>query len=188
MVSSPRLELARCAVAVMLMALVASADTLSVGLERVANFSGDLRGATVGRIVVSFPLPDVVRRARLDFAKLELSDVLPESLGERVTIEMFDCRTAWQAGLVTWTSPWRTPGGDYDSTTTTRYVLLPARANRAVFNVTESARRWQSGAPVFGLLVKRPSREGGGFRLEGARVLQALRAARVKLYYSPIQE
>ncbi|MCX6841345.1 MAG: hypothetical protein NTX53_03545 [candidate division WOR-3 bacterium] len=41
---------------------------------------------------------------------------------------------------------------------------------------------------MYGLFLKRPDDEGGGFREEGDRLREALSKARVKFYFTHVQD
>jgi len=54
-------------------------------------------------------------------------------------------------------------------------------------DITSCARAWQAGRGAYGLILKRPAHEGGGFAAEGARLQQVLASARIKYWFSSVQ-
>ncbi|MEO0080646.1 MAG: DNRLRE domain-containing protein [candidate division WOR-3 bacterium] len=163
------------------------ADTLSVRLTDVAYISGLLRGQTRGRALLSIPLPPAVQEARIDFAKLQFPSILIPDTNYLFTIEAYPVTTAWQRSSVTWTYPWRRPGGDYDSLRLARFATATTDSHPIVLDITRAVKHWQTGGDNFGLILKRPDYEGGGFTIEGGMLRQALNSARVKFYFTRIQ-
>jgi hypothetical protein len=111
---------------------------------------------------------------------------LPDSLGTVV----FDVRritTEWEPDGASWIQPWRNPGGDFDSTHQALYALPPGDTTQVSLDVTSIVRAWQGG-DNFGLLLKRPNYEGGGFRGEGVLLRKAITTARLKLYFTRLKE
>jgi hypothetical protein len=169
--------------AVVLLVSAASADTLSVGLRDVAYIAGPLRGETRGRLLFNVTLPDTVRQARIDFAKLTFPAALIRDTSFAFTLEAYVVATAWQGATVRWDFPWRSPGGDFDSARISRFATASADSHPIVLNVSRAVEQWQSGRGNFGLLLKRPDYEGGGFGIEGLPLRELLGLARVKFYF-----
>jgi len=168
--------------------LVAAGDTLSVPLGDFAYIAGEIREHTVGRPVAKLAVPARVMRSRIDFVKLELPAFLDNTVKKPVTVEVYDCMTGWERGRVSWTTPWREPGGDLDSICQARFTCLPGDDHPVVLDITETVRSWQKGRGQHGLFLKRPDKEGGGFKTEGLRLHEALSSARVKFYFTQMQE
>jgi hypothetical protein len=91
---------------------------------------------------------------------------------------------------VSWTVPWKQRGGDFDSLSRAWFIALPGDSQPAVLDITETVRGWQQGKGRYGLFLKRPDAEGGGFKdkEEGVRLREALRKARVKYYFTHVQD
>jgi hypothetical protein len=181
----------RSAAGIVLMSLAALlgaayADTLSVRLGEQAYIAGPIRGQTKGRLLVAVPVPDQVQQARIDHVQLTIPGV---RLTERLlTLEGYAVTTAWEPSRVSWTAPWRNPGGDMASTRASCFFLTVGAERPIALDLTDVVKSWQRGAGAYGVLLKRPNREGGGFGLEGQILRQALAAARVKYYYTRVQQ
>jgi hypothetical protein len=163
-------------------------DTLSVALNDIAVITGTVRGKSVGRVVLRVPVPEQVLNARIDFAKLEFPAFLSDSSPAVVSVVVHDCLTPWQRAQVSWTVPWRRPGGDFDSLSRAWFIALPGDSHPAVLDITQTVRGWQQGKGRYGLFLKRPDAEGGGFLGERVRLREALAAARVKFYFTHVQD
>ena len=163
-------------------------DTLSVALDDFAVISGTIRGKTVSRVVLRAPVPEQALHARIDFAKLEFPAFLSDTSPTAVSVVAHDGQTAWERGEVSWTVPWKRPGGDFDSLSRAWFIALPGGKRPVVLDITETVRGWQQGKRLYGLFLKRPDDEGGGFREESERLREALSKARVKLYFTHVQD
>jgi hypothetical protein len=106
-----------------------------------------------------------------------------------VTIDERRVTTSWDPSNVSWTSPWHTPGGggDFDSTDRSFYAALPGDTTPVRLDLTRHVRDWQADSN-YGFILMRPPYEGGGFGSEGALLRKAIRKARIKFYYTKIQE
>jgi hypothetical protein len=166
----------------------ARGETLSVALSDIAVITGDVRERNVGRIVLHVDIPDQVLRGRIDFAKLEFPAFLGDSSPTRMTVVAHTCRTSWKRDDVSWIRPWRQAGGDFDSLSRSRFTTQLGDKQPVVLNITQAVRGWQDGRGRHGLLLKRPDSEGGGFLAERDRVHDALNSARVKFYFTQVQE
>jgi hypothetical protein len=163
-------------------------DTLSVALDDFAVISGSIREKPVSRVVLRAPVPKQVLDARIDFAKLEFPAFLSDSSPTAVSIVAHDGQTSWERGEVSWTVPWKRPGGDFDSLSRAWFIALPGDKHPVVLDITETVRGWQQGKGRHGLFLKRPDAEGGGFREEGDRLREALGKARVKFHFTHVQD
>lgn len=163
-------------------------DTLSVALGDIAIITGTFRDKNVGRIVLRIDVPEQVLNARVDFAKLEFPAFLGDTGPTHVTVVAHPCQTAWKRDDVSWTKPWRHAGGDFDSLSRALFAVLPGDKQPIVLNITPAVREWQKGRGKHGLFLKRPDAEGGGFFAERDRLREALSSARVKFYFTPVQE
>jgi hypothetical protein len=134
-------------------------------------------------------LPASVAGARIEFALLSIPSLrLPESLGV-VTLVSRRLTTAWDPSSATWSYPWHIPGGggDFDTTDRPFYAASPGDSTPVRLDLTRHVRAWQAGNN-FGFILMRPSYEGGGFGSEGALLRKAILKARIKFYYTKIQE
>lgn len=173
---------------ILLLAIAVSlADTLSVPLGATAYITGPIRGESRGRALVAASLPPAVRAANIDFACLQIPSPLLANQRGIVTVEAHGLTTAWTPSNVTWTTPWQTPGGDMDSVEASDFPTWAGDSHAIWLDVTTCARAWQTGRGAHGLILKRPSHEGGGFAAEGARLRQAIASARIKYWYSAVQ-
>lgn len=166
---------------------IAKADTLSVRLNQIAAISGTIRSQKRARVVFTFPVPERVLGSRIDFVKLEFPSVLRSDTNYRYTIEGYRITTRWEQRGVTWNSPWRIPGGDFDSIRISRFTTATSDSHPVVLDITNAVRDWQVNGNNFGLILKRPDYEGGGFWTEVQGLRQAFNSARVKFYFTPIQ-
>jgi len=169
-------------------AAVSLADTLSVPLGTTAYIAGPIRGEPRGRALIAVALPRAVQTANIDFACLQIPSPLLTGQRSTVTVEAYALTTAWDPGNVTWTQPWRSPGGDMGLTPASEFPTWAGDSHAIWLDITSCARAWQTGRGAHGLILKRPAHEGGGFGAEGARLRQAMARARIKYWYSAVQQ
>jgi len=172
-------------------------DTLSSALDDFAVISGTIRGKSVSRHVAC-SIQHTAYRSDSRIPKCcILSTVysagrfpafLSDTSRTAVSVVAHDCQTAWEGRQVSWTVPWRRPGGDFDSLSRAWFIALPGDKHPVVLDITETVRNWQQGKGSYGLFLKRPDAEGGGFREEVARLREALGKARVKYYFTHVQD
>jgi len=167
---------------------VCVADTLSTTLDGTGYISGIVREQTRGRVLVHHSIPEQVQQSRIDFAFLSIPGVRLSGNAGRVTVNLLRLTTPWSADRVSWTSPWQRAGGDFDTTEATCFALASDDAYNLAFDVTDWAKQWQAGAINCGMILTRPRDEGGGFGDEAAVLRQALAQARVKFYFTPVQQ
>lgn len=163
-------------------------ETLSVGLSDIAVITGNVRNNNVARIVLHVDVPQQVQNARIDFAELTFPAFLSDTSQAAVTVVTHCAQTAWGRDKVTWTTPWKRHGGDFDSLSCAWYMALPGRKHPVVLDITKAVRGWQRGRDNDGLFLKRPDGEGDGFLGERERLRGALKSARVVFYFTQIQE
>jgi hypothetical protein len=180
---------------VLLLAIIAIAgvssalgETLSVGLSDVAVITGNIRNNNVARVVLNVDVPEQVLNARIDFAELTFPAFLSDTSQTAVSVVTHCAQTAWGRDKVTWTMPWKRSGGDFDSLSCSWYMALPGRKHPVMLDITKIVRGWQHGRDNYGLFLKRPDAEGGGFLGERDRLRHALNSARVVFYFTQIQE
>jgi hypothetical protein len=167
---------------------IALGETLSVALSDIAMITGNIRDRNVARIVIHVDVPDQVLKARVDFAALEFPSFIGDSSPRPVTVVAHASQKAWGREDVSWTKPWTHQGGDFDSLSRAFFTALPGDKNGVVLNITQTVRDWKHGRGKHGLFLKRPDAEGGGFLGERDRLRVALNSARVKFYFTQIQE
>lgn len=140
-----------------------------------------------GRLLIETPIPNQVMNTRIDLAMLEFPSLrLPDSIPE-ITFDVRQVTTSWSPRSVTWQSPWRNTGGDFVEASALPYMLVSGDTLPIRINVTQYVRAWQAGAGNFGLILMRPTDEGGGFRGESALLRDAIGSARLKLHYIRVQ-
>lgn len=163
------------------------AGTLSIAVDTVRFIVGPVRGMQVGRFVFRVSVPQEVERSRVDFVRLELPAIQLGDTGSIVTLESFQATTPWDARSVTWTYPWQRPGGDYGAVGLSRFTTAAGDSHPIVLDITGCVRDWQERGFNFGVFLKRPDCEGGGFGPESLQVRQSLGSARIRFYFTRIQ-
>ncbi|HTW91602.1 MAG TPA: DNRLRE domain-containing protein [bacterium] len=163
-------------------------ETLSVTPGDVVVITGTVGEQNVARVVLRVDVPEQVQSARIDFTELTFPAFLGDTSPAVVTVAAHCAQTSWDGGGVTWSAPWSRPGGDFDSVACARYASLPGRTHPVVLDITKAVRDWQHGRNNYGLFLKRPDAEGGGFLGERDRLRTALNSARVKFYFTPVQQ
>jgi hypothetical protein len=166
---------------------VTLADTLSVPLGATAYIAGPIRGETRGRALIAIALPSAVQAANIDFACLQIPSPLLTGDGGIVTVQAHTLTTDWDPSNVTWARPWRAPGGDVDTTLELSFPTWAGDSHAIWLDITSCAKAWQAGRGAHGLILKRPTHEGGGFAGEGAKLRQAIASARIKYWFSAVQ-
>jgi hypothetical protein len=169
--------------------LVAAAfpDTLSVAVGPAVTITGSFEGQAISRAVLAIPIPTEVLQSHVDFAILCFPAFSVTNETAVVGIEACPLTTAWDAGSVSWTGPWRNPGGDFDSTTPATYAIAAGDSNQVTLDITEYVLAWQNGTANCGVILTRSQAEGGGFGTEVGNLGAAVAAARLKLYYHHVQ-
>jgi hypothetical protein len=166
----------RIGIAALLLIAMAAADSLSVPLGDVAF----IRTKEHGRLLASFDLTEIPESSYIYYAEI----LTPCNLNEQVSLECRRITRGWTRGAVTWVYPWRTPGGDFDSTSTALYTFVPGRHKALALDITRYVQHWVSNGHMlsYGLLfTKGLSKEPGFKKLE--MVAEALKKARVRVIY-----
>jgi hypothetical protein len=158
-----------------------------VPLGASAYIAGPIRGETRGRALVTVALPSAVQAANIDFACLQIPSPLLTGEGGIVTVQAHTLTTAWDPSNVAWTMPWRAPGGDMDTVEAASFPTWAGDSHAIWLDITSCAKAWQAGRGAHGLILKRPTHEGGGFAGEGVRLRQAIASARIKYWFSAVQ-
>uniref|UniRef100_A0A7C6A9G6 Uncharacterized protein n=1 Tax=candidate division WOR-3 bacterium TaxID=2052148 RepID=A0A7C6A9G6_UNCW3 len=144
-----------------LIVAMGSADTLNLSLSEVLVQN---RGV-VNRILISFNI-SALRDCRVDYAEILIPHFLTQGA---ITIEAWRLRSE---------NP-----DDYDTTYHSRYVTDAEIRLPVILDITEFVKHWQKNGNNFGILLKRPHYEGGGFRGELQALRNALTNARVRVFF-----
>ena len=128
-------------------------------------------------------IPAVAGQGQIDFAMLSFPAFQLTDTSAPVTIQAHRVTTAWGAASVTWNYPCARAGGDFDSAGLARWMIAPGDTHDVRLDITSAAQSWQTGASNHALILTRPPFEGGGFASEIENLREALRQARLKLYY-----
>jgi hypothetical protein len=139
------------------------------GSSRVLIRPGDL-SAIRGRLVTS---------AYLTFT-------LPGQAAERdIPVRVYPLTSDWNAGSVTWESPWTASGGDVEGTYyETRVVKAGARPMELRLDVSPMVRAMAQGEiGEYGFVVTVPGYDGAGFRSADLSTLGTLTAAVLEIDY-----
>ncbi|MEO0225739.1 MAG: DNRLRE domain-containing protein [candidate division WOR-3 bacterium] len=131
------------------------------------------------RILVLFDLPLNLANKRIDYA--EFSFPTFTRTDSMITIEAYSITKEWDVSTVSWNFPWQKPGGDYDSLEAARYFLRLQDTKRVKLDVTEIVKQWFS-TNNYGLILKRPKREGGSFKTEIRALRSVLSDIILKVY------
>lgn len=107
-----------------------------------------------------------------------------ERLTRRIEVQAYAVSTAWTRGTATWTSPWRTPGGDVEGDVP--YVEMdeasdPSGIAIEVTSLVESALR--TGAGEARLMLTVPAGRGEGFSAADRAALGQLSGATLNIVY-----
>jgi len=176
-------QAAKVAAILLLTIAAASGDTLSVPIGPVAAIAGPIRGQTRARVLISLPIPDDVFQSKIDFAMLQFPAFTITDTHDLVAMQVHRVTTAWDPAHVSWTAPWQNPGGDFDSACLAWYAISAGDDHPVGMDLTPCVKAWQSGAGNYGIILKRPNRQGGGFAVEASNLREVLRSARFKLYF-----
>lgn len=137
------------------------ADTLNLPIGQVmVRPSG-----RVNRIQVSLDV-SCLRDCQVDYAEILIPHFLTQGA---ITIEGWRLRS---------NNP-----DDYDTTYHSRYVTDAEVRLPVVLDITEFVKHWLANGNNFGILLKRPYYEGGGFRGELQNLRNALTNARVRVFF-----
>lgn len=135
------------------------ADTLSLPIRQIMV----IRSGLVNRIRVLFDI-STLQNARVDYAEIVIPHFL--SQGEMVL-------EGWR--LVT--------HNEYDTTFHTRYNTDASVNLPVILDITEFVKYWVGNSNNYGILLKRPYYEGGGFRGELQNLRNALLNARIRIFF-----
>lgn len=150
-------------------------------IESIADANGS------SRILMSFGDTSMLDGQLVTSAVLEVA--LPgDSPSDDLVLTLRAVETAWADRTPTWTSPWRTPGGDLSDIASHAVVLDKDRpARRLTFDVTEMVREIADGdAPSCGFLLGVPEHRGAGLDSGEVAVLGSLADATLRVTHRNI--
>lgn len=163
------------------------AGSVELELTRSATISHETAGS---RVLLDFgQLPESMRGELILTARLRLPVPGLEFEGRSVPFSLHQVTTPWAGLNPTWTSPWRTSGGDFLAASTGVDVAWKgARRSSLNFDVTEMVRDIADGeAEDCGFLLTVPEHRGDGFLAEELTALGSLEGATLRITYSPIK-
>jgi hypothetical protein len=137
------------------------------------------------RILLQFDLPSVLTGSTIDFVKLSTPPVLSPGDSIIVGISGYMVINVWNEATVTWTAPWSTPGGDFDSTKVTLYTLDSEDNPEIFLDVTQMVQSWLAGISNNGIILIRNDWIADEFDQTIAnKLLQGLSQGVVTYYYT----
>ncbi len=140
------------------------ADTLSLPIGQVTV----IRSGEVYRVRIGFDI-SALENARVDYAEILIPHFLTE--GEIVL------------------EGWRLISqNEYDTTFHARYSIEASINLPVILDITDFMQYWVENGNNFGILLKRPYYQGGGFRGELQGLRNALANSRIKVFYNYIRE
>jgi hypothetical protein len=166
----------RFVTALLLLAALAGADTLSVPLGPIACIQKD----GYARLLARFDLSALSESSYVYYAQI----VAPCDIAETLAIETRRVTTPWSRENVRWDYPWRKHGGDYDTTSSAMFVYIPGRHKSLAMDVTYQVRDWLRLGRDYncGLLFKDGlTREPGFRKFDG--LSEVLAKARIRIIY-----
>ncbi|MDH5186058.1 MAG: hypothetical protein OEW70_03235 [candidate division WOR-3 bacterium] len=137
------------------------ADTLSLPVGQVTV----IRSGAVNRIRVLFDI-STLQNARVDYAEI----LIPHFLNEGEIV------------LEGWRLISENPD-DYDTTFHARYTTEASVNLPVILDITDFMKYWVGNSNNFGVLLKRPYYQGGGFRGELQNLMNALTNARIRVFF-----
>jgi len=166
----------RFVTALLLLAALAGADTLSVPLGPITCIQKD----GYARLLARFDLSALRESSYVYYAQI----VAPCNIAETVAIETRRITSPWSRENVRWDYPWRKHGGDYDTTSSAMFVYIPGRHKSLSMDVTYQVRDWlrMGHGHNFGLLFRKGiTREAGFRKFDG--LSEVLANARIRIIY-----
>jgi|WetSurMetagenome_2_1015567.scaffolds.fasta_scaffold152917_2 hypothetical protein len=162
--------------ALILLAALAGADTLSVPLGRIAC----IQSGGYARLLAQFDLSALGESSYVYYAEI----VAPCRTAETLAIETRRVTTPWVHETVRWDFPWRKHGGDFDTTRSALFLYIAGRHNSLAMDVTRYVRDWlhlERGSNQGLLFSEGIKRESGFRRYNGLQ--EALENARIRVIY-----
>jgi len=138
-----------------------SADTLSLTISQISV----IRVSNVNRVRVNFDISPL-ENTRIDYAEIIIPHFLTQGT---LTVE------GWRLNS-------ENPN-DYDTTYNAHYNTHASLNLPIILDITKFIKHWVENGNNFGILLKRPYYEGGGFRSELQSLRNALANARIKIFF-----
>jgi hypothetical protein len=148
------------------------------GAALIANETGQ-------RVVIKLNLTGLPQKAVVDYAEVRFAQGLGVSTKDLFGVWVQALNKAWDAGSVSWTVPWTTPGGDFGSENVMAVVRPGVTEFEARLDVTRFVKAWRSGTANNGLILRRIPGEGDLFKVDGNALKTALSQAKLVVLYSP---
>jgi hypothetical protein len=106
------------------------------------------------RFLLAFDLPSKLNQEEITFAKVTSTGNFPSvDNSAPIVFDVYPLTSSW-GDRVSWSSPWREPGGDYDSERRQIFTLYTGGERSVSADVTSIVRRWLSGgARNYGLIL-----------------------------------
>ncbi|MDH5683809.1 MAG: hypothetical protein OEZ20_05035 [candidate division WOR-3 bacterium] len=137
------------------------ADTLSLPVGQVTV----IRSGEVNRVRIGFDI-SALENARVDYAEI----LIPHFL------------TSDEIVLEGWRLLSESPS-EYDTTFHARYTTEASVNLPVILDITDFMKYWVGNSNNFGVLLKRPYYQGGGFRGELQNLMNALTNARIRVFF-----
>ena len=152
--------------------------TLDVSNTHIITSNTNLR-----RLLVKLDISNIPDNCQIDYAQVSFTNFLPSNTNSVVTLLSASLLINWDLNA-TWTYPWQTAGGDFDSTHTTRFTITSGAEHGVILDITDFLKSWISNGN-YGMILMRPKSEGYGFKtnISGLRNLIA-NNAEIKVYYT----
>lgn len=157
-------------------------DTLNIDINEIEIIRGERRGKTVSRILFRFEIPQILYNSKIYHVQITFPNFL-DTNDKKVEIEGFRITTPWTTNTVNWFYPWKNPGGDFDSSCYTTYIIEYGQKKKVFLDLTKFLKYWIRFGANYGIILKRPYYESDGFGGEVNNLINALRKAKIKVYY-----
>jgi len=161
------------------------------GMEKVIPVSqyklitGIYNGNPVARWLIKVDLSVLPDNIRIDGAEMRVSGIELTGLDEGFTVELHPLTRDWDPNTVSWTYPWENPGGDYRGDIVSVISIPKDFSGTIGMDLTEIVGAWKNEITNYGLLLKSPDFEGGGFNAEEMGILlNGIPTLNLKVYYS----
>jgi hypothetical protein len=181
-----RLTISVSLVALSLLASITIAGEVEISVTRSAVIAppDSLMGEYGPRLLLSFDLPSGLDAEDITFAQVVSIGNFPSvDNGAPITLEVYPLTSAWDS-QISWSSPWRDPGGDYDREGRQIVTLYTGGERSISADVTGMVRRWVSGrGRNYGVIlipVKMSGEAWTGFSDSNGRFRSQ---AKLKIYY-----
>lgn len=156
------------------------ADQVEIPLGGAALISA----ANAQRVVMKVSLTGLPQNAVVDYAEVHFPQGLGVSTKDLFGVWVQALNTAWDVSNVSWTSPWKTPGGDFGDES----ILAVIRPGTTDFDcrvdVTRYVKTWLGGTANNGLIIRRIPGEGDIFKVDGNVLKAALAQAKLMVQFS----